>query len=77
MQTTTPTLNNIAPQTGRMVNEENEIHNVVDDYGMLKIINPEAVYVHEGKAFNFSFVGSISICLVARMARWCICLVIT
>lgn len=60
MQTTTPTLNNIAPQTGRMVNEENEIHNVVDDYGMLKIINPEAVYVHEGKAFNFSFVGSIS-----------------
>ena len=60
MQTTTPKLNNIAPQTGRMVNEENEVHNVVDDYGMLKTINPESVYVHDGVAFNFSFVGSIS-----------------
>jgi hypothetical protein len=60
MQTTTPKITNMAPITGRMVNEENEIHNVVDDYGMLKTINPEAVYVHDGRAFNFSFVGSIS-----------------
>lgn len=60
MQTTTPRLNNLTPQSGRMVNEHDEVHNIVDEYGMLKTINPEAVYVHDGVAFNFSFVGSIS-----------------
>lgn len=60
MQTTTPKLTNITPNTGRMINEEDEVHNVVDEYGMLKTIAAEASYVHDGKAFNFSFVGSIS-----------------
>ena len=60
MQTTTPSLNNMVPNTGRVVNEHDEVHNIVDEYGMVKTINPEAVYVHDGVAFNFSFVGSIS-----------------
>lgn len=60
MQTTTPKINNMTPTTGRMVNEENEVHNIVDNHGMVKTINPETFYVHNGQAFNFSFVGSIS-----------------
>ena len=38
MQTTTPKLTNMAPLTRRMVNEEDEIHNIVDDYGSLKVV---------------------------------------
>ncbi len=57
MQPTTPKLNNITPQTGRMVNEEGEIHNILDPDGMVKVAFAQNTYVHEGKAFNFSFVG--------------------
>lgn len=54
MQTTTPKLNNLTPQTGRMVNEEDEIHNVVDDFGSLKVVGREHSAVHEGLSFNYS-----------------------
>jgi len=60
MQATTPKVDNMAPNTGRVINDHDEVHNIVDEYGMLKTINPEAVYVHDGVAFSFSYVGSIS-----------------
>lgn len=60
MDTTTPKLNNIAPQTGRMVNEEDEIHNVVDDYGSLKTIGIEHTAVHDGKSFIYTGAAQIN-----------------
>ena len=36
MQTTTPKLTNMAPLTGRMVNEEDEVHNVVAGFNWLE-----------------------------------------
>lgn len=51
MDTTTPKLNNLAPITGRMVNEEDEVHNVVDPYGSLKVLDRSSSSVHEGVAF--------------------------
>lgn len=52
--TTAPKLNNLAPVTGRMVNDEDEIHNVVDLFGMLKTVNHQNAYVHDGVSFSFS-----------------------
>lgn len=60
MDTTTPKLNNIAPQTGRMVNEEDEIHNVVDGYGSLKTIGIENSSVHDGVAWTFTATTSLA-----------------
>lgn len=60
MDTTTPKLNNIAPQTGRMVNEEDEIHNVVDDYGSLKTIGIEHTSVHDGTAWVYTGESTIT-----------------
>ncbi len=57
--TTTPKLNNLAPVTGRMINDEDEIHNVVDSFGMLKSINHQNVYVHEGTSFSYSAIASL------------------
>jgi len=54
MQTTTPKLSNMAPLTGRMVNEEDEIHNIVDDYGPLKVVGIEHTAVHDGKSFTYA-----------------------
>ena len=59
MQTTTPKLNNMAPVTGRMVNEENEIVNVVDNFGSLKTIDVLNSTVHAGIAFTYAGVTSI------------------
>lgn len=54
MQTTTPKLSNMAPVTGRMVNEEDEIHNIVDDYGSLKVVGIEHTAVHAGHSFTYA-----------------------
>jgi len=54
MQTTTPKLNNMAPLTGRMVNEEDEIHNIVDAFGSLKVVGRENSAVHESLSFTYS-----------------------
>lgn len=59
MQTTTPKLNNMAPVTGRMVNEENEIVNVVDNFGSLKTIDVLNSTVHAGISFTYSAAASI------------------
>jgi hypothetical protein len=59
MQTTTPKSNNVAPITGRMVNEENEIVNVVDNFGSLKTIDVLNSTVHAGISFTYSGVASI------------------
>ena len=59
MQTTTPKLNNMTPVTGRMVNEENEIVNVVDNFGSLKTIDVLNSTVHAGIAFTYSGAASI------------------
>lgn len=59
MQTTTPKLNNMTPVTGRMVNEENEIVNVVDNFGSLKTIDVLNSTVHAGIAFTYAGVASI------------------
>ena len=53
MQTTTPKLTNMAPATGRMVNEQDEIHNVLDSYGNLKIIGFDNTAVHDGIMFQY------------------------
>lgn len=60
METTTPKIANMTPITGRMVNDNDVIHNIVDADGMVKVALAANTYVHEGKAFNFSFVGSVS-----------------
>ena len=60
METTTPKIENMTPMTGRMVNDDNAVHNILDADGMVKVASSQNTYVHEGKAFNFSFVGSIS-----------------
>lgn len=54
MQTTTPKITNMTPITGRMVNEEDEIHNVVDDYGSLKVVSIEHTAVHDGHSFTYA-----------------------
>lgn len=59
MQTTTPKLNNMTPVTGRMVNEENEIVNVVDNFGSLKTIDVLNSTVHAGIAFTYAGIASI------------------
>jgi hypothetical protein len=68
MQTTTPRLNNLTPQTGRMVNEEDEIHNIVDDYGSLKTVDRSHSAVHEGVSFTFS--GSATNIATAGVVRF-------
>lgn len=60
METTTPKLTNMAPVTGRMVNEEDEIHNVVDDYGSLKVVGIEHTAVHDGKSFIYTGTAQIN-----------------
>jgi hypothetical protein len=60
MQTTTPKLANITPQTGRMVNEEDEVHNVVDDYGSLKTIGIKHTAVHDGVSWTYTGASSIA-----------------
>ena len=60
MDTTLPKLNNLTPITGRMVNEEDEIHNVVDAYGSLKTIGIEHTAVHDGKSFIYTGVAQIN-----------------
>jgi hypothetical protein len=65
MQTTTPKLKNITPQTGRMVNEENEVHNVVDGYGSLKTIGIENSAVHDG--ISWTYTGSASLAPAAAV----------
>jgi len=60
MQTTTPKLANMAPLTGRMVNEEDEIHNIVDDYGSLKVVGIEHTGVHDGKSFIYTGTAQIN-----------------
>ena len=60
MQTTTPKLTNMAPLTGRMVNEEDEIHNIVDDYGSLKVVGIEHTAVHDGKSFIYTGTAQIN-----------------
>ncbi len=59
MDTTTPKLNNLAPITGRMVNEEDEVHNVVDPYGSLKVIDRAHSSVHDGVSWTFTGAGQI------------------
>lgn len=59
MQSTTPSLNQIAPVTGRMINEESEIHNVVDNYGSLRTIDIDHSSIHDGESFTYSGVGSV------------------
>lgn len=60
MQTTTPKLTNITPQTGRMVNEQDEVHNVLDNYGNLKTIGFDNTAVHDGIMFQYIGANSIA-----------------
>lgn len=60
MQTTTPKLNNITPVTGRMINEEDEVHNIVDGYGSLKTIGIENTAVHDGISWTYSGTASLA-----------------
>lgn len=57
--TTTPQLNNLAPVTGRMINEENEIHNIVDNYGSLRVADVSSTAVHDGVAWVYTTSGSV------------------
>jgi hypothetical protein len=59
MQATTPLINNLTPTTGRMVNEENEIHNVVDPFGSLKIVGIEHSSVHAAQSFAYTTTATI------------------
>lgn len=59
MQTTTPKINNMTPVTGRMVNEQDEIVNVVDNFGSLKtsyifkVTNNTNQTINVGAGFNW------------------------
>jgi hypothetical protein len=53
MQTTTPKLANITPITGRMVNEQDEVHNVLDSYGNVKTVGIENTAVHNGTLYQY------------------------
>lgn len=58
MEATTPKINNITPNTGRMINDEDEVHNVIDDYGSVKIIGIEHTAVHDGKSYTYTGAAS-------------------
>lgn len=60
MQTTTPKINNMTPVTGRMVNEQDEVVNVVDNFGSLKTIGIENSAVHAGIAFTYAAAAQIT-----------------
>lgn len=52
---TTPLIAAMTPVTGRMVNEQNEIHNVVDDYyGSLRTMGVNDSGVHDGQMFFYT-----------------------
>ena len=55
----TPHIYNLTPQTGRMIDDEDNMHNVVDKYGSLKVIDPANSSVHEGTSFTYSATTSI------------------
>lgn len=56
---TSPKLNNLPPVTGRMINEENEIHNVVDGYGSLRVVDVSSTAVHDGVAWVYTTSGLV------------------
>ena len=60
MKTTVPKLTNLTPVTGRMINEEDEIHNVVDNYGSLKTIDRAHSSVHDGVSWTYAGAGSVA-----------------
>jgi len=62
VKTTVPKLTNLTPVTGRMINEEDEIHNVVDNYGSLKTIDRAHSSVHDGVSWTYAGAGSVVAC---------------
>lgn len=51
---TTPKIENMVPQCGNFINSSNEIHNIVDGYGALKVALPSSYDVQEGQNWAFS-----------------------
>lgn len=60
MEATTPKINNMTPVTGRMVNEQDEVVNVVDNFGSLKTIGIENSAVHAGISFTYAGAAQIA-----------------
>lgn len=58
MQSITPNITNITPITGRMINNENEVHNIVDNYGSVKTIDIGHTSVHDGISYIYTGAAS-------------------
>lgn len=54
MDATTPKIENMTPNTGRMVNDQNKVITIVDNFGNLKTIGVLNSSVHAGTSFTYS-----------------------
>lgn len=60
MDATTPKINNVTPNSGRLISDSDKIVNVVDEYGNIKVIDVANSSVHDGKAYTYTATSSIS-----------------
>lgn len=60
MLTVTPKLKNITPHTGRVIDEADTVHNVVDPYGGFKVVDVYIATVHEGKHWTYSEIATLT-----------------